>query len=82
MFSHNSTSCPGKCHFIQDRRDADRYTCLPCGKVRYTSSDNPFEAFIAIILAIIVVGLFVSSCSYSSPAQNVSSLENEKTFWD
>lgn len=76
MFSQNSNGCPGMCHFIQDRRDADRYTCLPCGKVRYTSSDSPFEIFIATILAIIVVGLFVSSCSYSPSTQKVSSTEN------
>lgn len=63
MFSHNSHSCPGKCQFIQDRRDADRYTCLPCGKVRYTSDSNLLEPFFAVLLAVAVVAIFLSGCS-------------------
>lgn len=61
MYTLKSHDCPGTCHFIQDRHDPDRYTCLPCGKVRYTSSGPPFDVFLGIILVIIVISLFISS---------------------
>ncbi|MGF1461476.1 MAG: hypothetical protein ACFBSG_20920 [Leptolyngbyaceae cyanobacterium] len=63
VFSPNSRHCDGNCHFVQDRRDADRYTCLPCGKVRRTSNENPLEVVLAFFLALIVIAVLLSGCS-------------------
>ena len=79
MYSPNPNGCPGVCNFVQDRHDADRYTCLPCGKVRYTSSGSALEVFFAFILAFIVIALLISGCSttYSDDVAYVERTELE-----
>ena len=84
MYDLKPNSCPGICHFIQDRNDPDRYTCLPCGKVRYTTHGCSVSFLFAVIPAFIIILIFIAGCGFSSEIDDslhgdAAHLEQEKS---